>query len=504
MRSLFNRILFAAILMIFILLIGLWQWLQFSQEFSRDQVQQSLHRELAEHMAHINPLLSEGVTSDAALKEAFHDFMLLGPSFEIYTLNNQGQVIAYDAKEEKIKQHQVNIDTVNQFIQGANLPLLGTDPRSKQQSKIFSAAKLLDLNGQQTGYLYVIIGGEDFDSWQSIVSEHQAPQFWTTAILMTIGFAIILFMLLLKFFTAPLSRLENDLRLVATQQLNSGLVLPGKYSGSSEINQLSKHINTLLQALSLQHQAVNRQQEERHEFMLHLSHDLKTPLTSLQGYIDTWLLLPAHERSHDLIEMAANSSQHLQQLLGQMLELAALENGQVTAQWQTVTLTDILEQLHQTFAPRANSKRILLAFEDKLNLQIRTDKQLLLRILNNLVDNAIRYTPDQGIISIKTLTDNSTHRVWLQVSDNGSGMHKHELAALKQITQKPVKMAGKQSALPQLGVGLAIVRQLLTTLKCDIEIDSRPGQGSQFRIELQQENNASEHFSELPPTEKTS
>ncbi|MCL1056627.1 HAMP domain-containing histidine kinase [Shewanella gelidimarina] len=485
MKSLFGRILLAASLVIFILFVALWQWLQFSQDFSRNQIQQSLHRELAEHMAHINPLLSQGITSDAALKEAFHDFMLLGPSFEIYTLDRQGKVIAYDAKEEKIKQSQIDTNIIDDFIQGANLPLLGTDPRSSSKDKIFSAARLLAPDGQQTGYLYVIIGGEDFDAWQSIVSEHQAPQFWTTAILIAIGFALVLFVLLLKLFTAPLSRLENDLRLVASQQLNAGVVLPRQYTGSSEINQLSSHINTLLEALSQQHQAINRQQEERHEFMLHLSHDLKTPLTSLQGYIDTWLLLPPHERSSDLIEVAANASQHLQQLLGQMLELEALENGQVSPNWNELYLVDLLEELQLTFAPRANSKKVTLDFADSHNLTVRTDRQLLLRILNNLIDNAIRYTPEQGMIKIQTIQDLATNKVWLQVSDNGSGMHKHELTALKQMTQKPLAMMAKQTALPQLGVGLAIVRQLLGILQCDIEISSQPGKGTTFNIELQ-------------------
>ncbi|MCL1049681.1 HAMP domain-containing histidine kinase [Shewanella abyssi] len=484
MKSLFSRILLAATLVMFILLIVLWQWLQFSQDFSRNQIQQSLHRELAEHMAHINPLLSKGITSDAALKEAFHDFMLLGPSFEIYTLDRQGTLIAYDANEEKIKQDSVDTDIIERFIQGDNLPILGTDPRSISKDKIFSAAKLLDTNGLQTGYLYVIIGGEDFDTWQSIVSQHQAPQFWTAAILIAVSFAFILFVLLLKLFTAPLSRLENDLGLVAAQQLNAGVMLPGQYSGSSEINQLSGHINTLLQALSQQHQAINRQQEERHEFMLHLSHDLKTPLTSLQGYIDTWLLLPPSERSSDLIEVAANASQHLQQLLGQMLELEALENGQVTPNWNELYLADLLEELQLTFAPRANSKKVMLNFADSHKLTVRTDRQLLLRVLNNLVDNAIRYTPERGTITIDTIWDGSANKMWLQVSDNGSGMHQHELAALKQMTHKPLTMVASQTALPQLGVGLAIVRQLLSILKCDIEIESQPGKGSDFRIEL--------------------
>lgn len=485
MKSLFSRILLAASLVIFILFIALWQWLQFNQEFSRNQIQQSLHRELAQHMAHINPLLSKGVTSDAALKEAFHDFMLLGPSFEIYTLDNRGNVIAYDAKEEKIKQHKIDIQPITNFIQGANLPLLGTDPRSVDKSKIFSATKLVNTDGKQTGYLYVIIGGEDFDTWQSTVSDHQAPQYWTAVILLTFAFSLVLFVLLVKQFTTPLSRLENDLRLVSEQQLDAGVMLPRQYSGSAEINNLSIHINALLGELSQQHQAINRQQEERHKFMLHLSHDLKTPLTSLLGYIDTWLLLPANERNSDLIEIAANAGQHLQQLLGQMLELEALENNQVRPNWSELYLPALLDELQLTFAPRAKSNKVILKFEDKKGYKITTDRQLLMRVLNNLIDNAIRYTPEQGMISIRALPGTKKDTIWLEVSDNGSGIHKHELTALKQMTQKPFAIAGKQSSLPQLGVGLAIVRQLLAILKCDIQIDSQPGKGSRFRIELQ-------------------
>ena len=103
MNRLFNRLFLVATMIVLLLFVALWQWLQLNHEFSRNQIQQSLHQELAAHMAHINPLLSQGITSDAALKEAFHDFMLLGPSFEIYTLDPDGKVIAYDAKEEKIK-----------------------------------------------------------------------------------------------------------------------------------------------------------------------------------------------------------------------------------------------------------------------------------------------------------------------------------------------------------------------------------------------------------------
>ncbi|WP_259397232.1 histidine kinase dimerization/phospho-acceptor domain-containing protein [Shewanella sp. SG41-4] len=327
MNRLFNRLFLASTIIVLLLFVALWQWLQLNHEFSRNQIQQSLHLQLAEHMAHINPLLSQGITSDAALKEAFHDFMLLGPSFEIYTLDPDGKVIAYDAKEEKIKNHRVDTTIIQQFLNGDSLPVLGTDPRSEDTHKIFSASKLVTKDGLHSGYLYVIIGGEDYDSWQALINAENQPKIWGATIGFWIIFALVLFVILLRYFTRPIQKLAQDLTELKNNPMSDKLMLPQRYRGSLEISQLSHHINHLLQEIQLQQQQVKRQQQAKHDFLLHLSHDLKTPLTALLGYIDTWLILPENERDEALIQYAANSGQTLQQLLAQLLELAALENA---------------------------------------------------------------------------------------------------------------------------------------------------------------------------------
>lgn len=492
MNRLFNRLFFVATAIALLLFVALWQWLQLNHEFSRNQIQQSLHLELAEHMAHINPLLSQGITSDAALKEAFHDFMLLGPSFEIYTLDPNGKVIAYDAKEEKIKNHRVDINIIQQFLAGKHLPLLGTDPRSLDTQKIFSAAKLINSQGLHSGYLYVIIGGEDYDSWQALINAENQPKIWGATIGFWVIFALILFVILLRYFTRPIHKLAQDLNALKTLPISENLTLPERYRGSLEISQLSQHINHLLQEIQQQQQQVKRQQQAKHDFLLHLSHDLKTPLTALLGYIDTWLILPADERDAVLIQYAANSGQTLQQLLAQLLELAALENGQINAQLQRVELADLLSHVAQTFTPRAKKIGVKLNFTNIKSTQILTDPQLMRRILNNLIDNALRYTPSGGEITIFTqqeLTDGQ-YQQWLAVKDTGSGMHQHEVEALRQLSlsqmavQQDKLTFDNNQALPQLGVGLAIVRQLLGLLKCKIEVQSQPGVGSEFKIEL--------------------
>ena len=291
MNRLFNRLFLAATLVVLLLFVALWQWLQLNHEFSRNQIQQSLHRELAEHMAHINPLLSQGITSDAALKEAFHDFMLLGPSFEIYTLDPNGKVIAYDAKDEKIKNHRVDTHIIQQFLAGENLPVLGTDPRSEDTHKIFSVSKLVTPEGLHSGYLYVIIGGEDYDSWQALINAENQPKIWGATIGFWIIFALVLFVILLRYFTRPIQKLAQDLTELKNNPMSDNLMLPQRYRGSLEISQLSHHINHLLQEIQLQQQQVKRQQQAKHDFLLHLSHYLCYRLLHLKLKIMVLLLL---------------------------------------------------------------------------------------------------------------------------------------------------------------------------------------------------------------------
>ncbi|MBR9727545.1 ATP-binding protein [Shewanella intestini] len=492
MNHLFSRLFISSTLIVLLLFMALWQWLQLNHQFSRNQIQQSLHQELADHMAHINPLLSQGITSDAALKEAFHDFMLLGPSFEIYTLDPNGRVIAYDAKAEKIKTQRVDTAIIQQFLNGNELPILGTDPRSTDTQKIFSVTKLVNTDGLHSGYLYVIIGGEDFDSWQTLIQAENQPQVWGATIGFWIVFALLLFVILLRYFTRPIDKLAKELHQLQSGAASGDLQLLQRARGGGEISQLSDNINTLLIQIHQQQQQVKRQQQAKHDFLLHLSHDLKTPLTALLGYIDTWLILPKDSRDPALIQYAANSGQTLQQLLGQLLELAALENGQIHAQLQQIELTDLLADIEHTFTPRANKLNVSLNFSHIQSTSIYTDPQLMKRIINNLIDNALRYTPADGEISIYTQTQGD--KQWLAVKDTGSGMHQHEVEALRQLsmnqnedTEYKVENTlnfEHDQPLPQLGVGLAIVRQLLGLLQCKIDIQSTPGEGSQFMIEL--------------------
>ncbi|MBT1444024.1 HAMP domain-containing histidine kinase [Shewanella sp. JM162201] len=471
MKSLFARIMLASTVLMLALMLALGVFLEQSHRLGRDKVQQSLHRELSAHMAHINPMLSRGVTSDSALKEAFHDFMLLGPSFEIYTLSQSGQVLAFDAAPGKVVTPQVDLSPIQRFLRGDALPITGTDPRSEKLQKIFSVSELKDPGGQLTGYLYVIIGGEIYDSWHALLTNDIQSRGLGAGMLLAIGFVMALFLLLAKVLSAPLKRLSRDLDQL--RQAGQGqATLPGHYGGGAEIDSLATNINALLGTLSAQHQKLASQQAARQQFLLHLSHDLKTPLTSLLGYLETYLITAEKQRDIGWLEAGMRSGEKLKSQLGELLELAALENGQIRVNSRLTPLKPILDELEQCFAPKARQKQIRLNIAKPGELQLHTDPQLLGRVLSNLLDNALRYTPRGGEISISI---QSGEQITLSVRDTGPGMGAEQQAAW----QTPA-----DGELPQLGVGLSIVRQLTGLLGMKLMPISRPRAGCEFRIEL--------------------
>ncbi|AZQ13114.1 sensor histidine kinase [Shewanella khirikhana] len=473
MKTLFSRLLLASTVLMLGLMLALGAFLEQSHRLGRDKVQQSLHLELAAHMAHINPMLSRGVTSDSALKEAFHDFMLLGPSFEIYTLSPTGQVLAFDAAPNKVVTGKVDLAPIARFLRGEPLPITGTDPRSGKQQKIFSVSELKDPSGKLTGYLYVIIGGEIYDSWHQLLASDIQSRGLGAGMLLAIGFVIALFLLLAKALSTPLRRLSKDLETLRLSGAEVGhTTLPGHYGGGAEIESLANNINLLLTTLSQQHQKLVNQQVARQQFLLHLSHDLKTPLTSLLGYLETFLITAEKQRDTAWLEAGMRSGEKLKSQLGELLELAALENGQIRVRSRLTPLKPVLDELGQCFAPKAQQKQIELCIDDPGALSLHTDPQLFGRVLANLVDNALRYTPQGGKISVSLLEG---EQQTISIRDTGPGMGAELQAAWQQTGS---------TDLPQLGVGLSIVRQLTGLLGMKLMPVSRPGEGCEFRIEL--------------------
>ncbi len=136
----------------------------FSTEMYHQELTQRLNRNLAGHIVGQEQLISGNEVNREALAEIFHMLMVINPSIEIYLLDTRGDILTYSAAPGKVKRQTVDLAPVGQWLAGdGNKAILGDDPRSLEAVKVFSAARI-PAQGELQGYLYVILGGEIYDT----------------------------------------------------------------------------------------------------------------------------------------------------------------------------------------------------------------------------------------------------------------------------------------------------------------------------------------------------
>jgi len=136
----------------------------------RQQVSQQLNRDLAQNLVADRNLVEEGRLNQAAVKETFHQYMVINPSIEIYLLDNEGRILAYSADPGKVKRKHVSLAPIQAFLRGGDYPLLGDDPRSHDRQKAFSVTPVPSAEHPE-GYLYVVLRGEQFDSVDTMIRD---------------------------------------------------------------------------------------------------------------------------------------------------------------------------------------------------------------------------------------------------------------------------------------------------------------------------------------------
>ncbi len=355
---------------------------------------QQLHRDLAKHMRDDLPLLQGTEFNPEALKNIFHTLMLLGPDFEIYFLNQQGIITTHAAPQATSLTERVDLRPIKRFLSGQPLPILGTDPKSPSQLKVFSVAPITSFNST-VGYLYVVIGS----SRHGVIAAQQANNHPNTVLIAMVifsilGFAIGVYLLIKRNLLSPIQYITEQLQ----EQVNSGFKLHPKLKANcpellpilSSYQQMAHHIQQ--QFLQLQYQESHRRQT-----LLQLSHDLKTPLSSVLGYLETWQLQPGN--NNPLIDVAHRNSVKLSKQLQSMLTQAKQQAPMPRYHYVPLNLEQLIKQCIENIAPQFHRRQIELNIEAESGMRIIGDKELLERLLNNLFDNALRHSPKGGKVT---------------------------------------------------------------------------------------------------------
>ena len=220
----------------------------------------------------------------------------------------------------------------------------------------------------------------------------------------------------------------------------------------------------------------------RRDFVANVSHELKTPLTSISGFIETLIMnenLEVNKRNR-FLAIIQKESDRLKRLIEDILLLSSIENKNNLVR-EEIILFDVFKEVYDMISYIANSKNIDLSYEfedEKVIIQAYGDymKQLLL----NLIDNAIKYTPEGGKVIIKQFTKND--EIIIEVIDNGMGIPKEDQSKIFQRFYRVDK--ARSRSVGGTGLGLAITKHIVNSLNGTISVESEVGKGSKFITKL--------------------
>ncbi len=228
---------------------------------------------------------------------------------------------------------------------------------------------------------------------------------------------------------------------------------------------------------------IRRLERARRDFIANISHEFKTPLTAIQGFAETLLggALEDAENQRRFLEIIREHTMRLGRLTDDLLKLAQIEAGQLPLESQAIAVGQVIDQCLEAARIEAKQKNIVLNAEYDSSLPpLYGNTRSLHEILENLLDNAVRYTSPGGRIDVKAAVEESG--IVLSVSDSGIGIPKSDQDRIFERFYRADAARSRESG--GTGLGLAIVKHLVEALGGRIRVESEVGQGSTFYIHL--------------------
>ncbi len=264
-----------------------------------------------------------------------------------------------------------------------------------------------------------------------------------------------------------------------------GVQVASALKGASLVEEVQNYANGLeskVKERTAELERLNRElelaNEQKTRFFINIAHETKSPLTLIKNYLDKYL--KTRENDEDLAIVKANIDKLLRDMVN-FLDSEKLERGQIFYNHaQVVNMTELMDMKVVLFREFARKKQIFLKNSASADgLYVKADPHAMDRIVNNLLDNAIKYTNRGGTITVSLFPEGES--VVLEVADTGIGMSEEQMSS---VFEPYYQLTHKKRNVEGIGMGLYIVKEIVSSLGAKMRLESRENEGSRFRIEF--------------------
>ena len=435
-------------------------------------------------------ITSAGQPDKGLMKELALHVMAINPSVEVYLLDANGRVLAHALESLQGPDPvgvQVDMAPMGRLLNAANdasvlLPVLGTDPRNPARTNTFSVWAIAPPGGGM-GYLYVVLNGSMAQGVAASLGNSGALRAMAVGAALSTLLAATVLWLAWRHLTRPLRQLTDEL--MSFREDGDALV---QAENGDEIGVLRAAVQTMRQRIAQQFQRLEDSDRQRRELVSNISHDLRTPLSSIQGYVETVLLrgeaLDASARATHL-RTALRHVDLLGKRIADLFELSKLDAGRIEPRQEMFCLAELLQDVVQNYLLAAERRGVSLSLAAGSHLQAKVlaDIAMIERVLQNLIDNALRYTASGGAVVLAI--ENHGAFMQISVSDTGRGIETSHLPHIFERYWRATQ-AEQSGASISSGLGLAIVKRILDLHGSAMQVHSELKRGTRFEFLLPQ------------------
>lgn len=439
----------------------------------------------------------EDALSTKMIGDLASDIKLTQPGFELYVLDLEGRVVSASIESSKVVREFIDMKAIDAFFtgHGGNYPIKGDDPKDLNKRNVFSISPI-PAQGQHEGYLYILLSDEIQDTVSSVARNSTVMRLSIISALillcLLLGLGFLLFNVLTRRITklnsAMLQFESNDFQidsipLLADTAGRSSVELARAEAKADELQQLNFVFGRMAGKIEDQITELKSVDELRRELISNVSHDLRTPLAALQGYLETmqikWKDL-SDEDAESYLGIAQKHTQRLSSMIEDLFELSRLDAGQIQPRLEPFAIQELSHDIVQGFQIIAQKKGVDLQLQCPDNmLFVNADIALIERVLSNLLDNAIRHTPEGGQVIL--INEATVHGVYVAVQDTGVGISKEDQERIFERFYRADQRKGDEHK--GAGLGLAISQRIVELHGSELQVISDEN-GSKFFFEI--------------------